>query len=237
MSFATTRWSMVHAAGAEDGSQQAREALEELSERYWFPIYAFVRRQVSSAEQAEDLTQGFFCELLEKSELARADATRGRFRSFLLTAARHYLVRKKEHEGALKRGGGRSVLSLDRSLGESRLAHEPADARTPERAFEHAWAVSQLEAAMARLQTEYEGSGRGALFHALKPWLSGKPAGDQASLARSLDMQPGACKVALHRLRQRMGLALRAEVSETVSTPAEVDEELALLFAALSHSP
>ena len=225
---------MIRAAGAMDGSREAQLALGELSERYWFPIYAFVRRREADAQRAEDLTQGFFCELIEKDELARVDRQRGRFRSFLLTALRHYMVRQKEHAGALKRGGAHSVLSLDRTQGESRLAWAADEGLTPEEAFERDWAVCQLEAAMARLQAEYEGSGRGQLFEALRPWLAGQPEQDQASLAQDLGMQPGALKVALHRLRQRMGLAVRAEVAETVEGPAEVDEELALLFRALS---
>ena len=222
------------AARNEDEEQTARAALAELSERYWYPIYAFLRRQVRDADRAEDLTQGFFCELIEKSELARADPDRGRFRSFLLTAARHYLARQKENEAALKRGGGHTLLSFDRQAGESRLSFEPADYRTPERAFEHDWAVNQLEAAIERLRLEYESSGRSELFAALKPWLSGQPEGDQTTLAKQLGMEPSACKVALHRLRRRMGLALRAEVAETVESPREVDEELALLFRALA---
>ena len=236
--FATTRWSLVCSAGrpSDEGTGVMAAALEELCERYWYPIYAFIRRRVGDVDQAEDLTQGFFCELLEKSELARADRERGRFRSFLLTAARHYLARQKEREGALKRGGGRTLLSIDRTLGESRLSHEPVDERTPERAFERDWALSQLERALERLQAEYESTGRGELFAGLKPWLSGHGVGDQAKLAGELGMEPGACKVALHRLRRRLALALRAEVAETVETPDQVDEELGLLFEALSRA-
>jgi DNA-directed RNA polymerase specialized sigma24 family protein len=201
---------MVCAAGSMEPGKldSAHAALAELTERYWYPIYAFMRRQSGDSHQAEDLTQGFFCELIEKSGLARADPERGRFRTFLLTAGRHYMARQKEHDGALKRGGGRTLLAFGRKLGESRMSMEPSDGRTPERAFERDWA--------------------------LKPWLSGQGDGDQAELAQRLGLELSACKVALHRLRKRMGLSLRAEVAETVETPAEVDAELALLFEALA---
>src|SRR6185312_471387 len=142
--FATTRWSLI--AAAQDASAPAaRQALADLCSAYWFPVYAYVRRRGHDHHAAQDLTQGFFARLLEKKDLAAADRTRGRFRSFLLTACQHFLANQHDHDTAKKRGGGRVHVALDFTSADGRYSHEPADATTPERLFARQWALGLLE--------------------------------------------------------------------------------------------
>jgi RNA polymerase sigma-70 factor (ECF subfamily) len=235
MSFRTTRWTVVRAAsGAPSGERRA--ALETLCTGYWPPVYAFVRRQGASPVQAEDLTQAFFARLLEKDDLRLADPERGRFRSFLLGALRHFLANEHERERAAKRGGGRAPLSLDadalRSL-EGELQHEPAASPTPEREFERAWAGAVLARARARLAGEQEQAGRLAHWQALEPRLSNaNDRGHGAELAARLGISENAVRVALHRLRKRFGELVRDEVRDTVG-PGEVEDEVHQLLRAL----
>jgi RNA polymerase sigma-70 factor (ECF subfamily) len=231
--FATTRWSLVRASGGEDSG--AHEALQVLCRTYWYPLYAYVRRRGFQPAAAQDHTQAFFTHLLEGERIQSADPDRGRFRSFLLKSLQNFLSSERRRERAEKRGGGRPLLPLDFEQGEERYLKEPADTDTPERLFERRWALTLLETTLARLHDEYGESGKGALFAALQPHLHGDS--DRmplAELAVSLGTSPEAIKVAAHRLRRRYRDLLRQEISETVDSPEEVDDELRRLMNALS---
>ena len=230
--FATTRWSLG-AAATDPSGPAAGQALADLCAVYWYPVYAYVRRRGHGHHRAEDLTQAFFARLLETNDLAAADRTRGRFRSFLLAACQHFLANQHDRETAKKRGGGVRPLPIDFAVGEGRYAREPADLHAPERTFEREWAVALLDQVLGELKAEYAGSGRGKLFDALKGCLAGGADVGYAALAKELGMTEGAVKVAVHRLRQRYGDRLRAAIAETVATADAVDDEIRDLFAAL----
>lgn len=231
--FATTRWSIVVAAGAAEDTE-GHAALESLCRAYWYPLYAFERRGGTPAADAQDMVQGFFAELLEKDYLRQADRERGRFRTFLLAAFRHYASKERERARALKRGGGRRLLPLDFEDGESRYLREPADARTPETVYERRWALTLLDETLGRLRQEHDLAGRGDLFQALRGTLSGGDAPPYAEIGRRLSMSEGAVKVAVHRLRRRYREVLRALIAETVAEPSAVDDEIRHLLAALA---
>ncbi len=231
--FATTRWSIVVAAGAA-ADTEGRAALESLCRSYWYPLYAFERRGGTPAADAQDLVQGFFAELLEKDYLRQADRERGRFRTFLLAAFRHFASKEREKARALKRGGGRKALPLDFEDGESRYLLEPADERTPERIYERRWALTLLDETLDRLRTEHDVAGRADLFEALRGTLSGGETAPYADLGARLGMSEGAVKVAVHRLRKRYREVLRSLIAETVAEPGDVDDEIRHLLDALA---
>lgn len=232
--FATTHWTMVLRATASD-TTNARNALEQLCQIYWYPLYAHVRRRGHSVEDAQDLTQEFFARLLERQWLARADESKGRFRTFLLTALERFLANEWDKARALKRGGGRQFVPVQLDTAETRYGVEPADQRTPEQAFEYRWAVTLLEEVLKGLEAEFRREGEAELFAALRPCLVGDRASQPyADLAAKLGMSESAVKVAVHRLRQRYRARLRAEVANTVLAPAEVDEEMRHLFNVLA---
>jgi RNA polymerase sigma-70 factor (ECF subfamily) len=231
--FANTRWSVVAAAG-QGGSPESQEALATLCEMYWYPLYAYARRRSRSAHDAQDLTQAFFAELLEKGYLQAADPERGRFRSYLLTAFKHFLSKERERGNAQKRGGGRPVLSLDFELGESRYHLEPVDNATPESLYERGWALGILQQSLARLRQEMANAGKERLFECLKGVLAGESVHESyARIGEQLSISEPAVKVAVHRLRRRYQELLRAEIAQTVASPEEIDEELRGLFAAV----
>lgn len=231
--FPTTRWSRIVAAGDAD-APEAADALAELCAAYWYPIYAFIRRQGNDPDAALDLTQDYFARLLERRPFATADPTRGRFRAFLRADCRHFLAHRREHDGAQRRGGGRQILSIDARDAEGRYLLEPSHDRTPERLFDRAWALALLEGVLAALRREYEDSDRGATFEALKGVLTdGRLPTSQADLARQLNTTEAAIQVAVHRLRHRYRDAIRASIAATVADEAEVDDELRDLFSAL----
>ena len=229
--FATTQWSLVLRAGGGAGAG-ADAALALLCQRYWPPLYGYVRRRVPDVESAQDLTQEFFVRLLEKNALAAADPQRGRFRAFLLTAMKNFLENARDHDRAQKRGGGRRPISLDWEQGESRLRIEPISTDTPERIFEREWTHRLLELVLDRLSAEYARSGKGALFGRLAGFLADAGAG-YAGAAADLGMTEPAVRQAVHRLRKRYRALLRDEVARTLGDPADVDAELRSLFAAL----
>ncbi len=231
--FATTRWSLVAAAGRPT-SPEAGRALEALCGAYWYPLYAHARRRGLDADLAQDRTQAFFARLLEKGDLAVADRARGRFRSFLLAAFEHFLANARDYDHAAIRGGGRPSLSLDFAAGESRLGLEPSHETTPERIFDRQWALTLLDRALARLRDEYHAAGKGPLFDALTPSLAGDRGTPYVEVAARLGMTEGAVKVAAHRLRARGRDLVRDEIAQTVASPDEIDDELGQLFAALS---
>ena len=237
--FATTRWTLVAAAGKTD-APEARRALGELCRLYWYPLYAFVRRRGHDADEALDLTQGFFTRLIEKNDLADVDRSRGRFRSWLLASMKHYLANEWDRATAQKRGGGRAVYSIDIDPGdaERRYRHEPAHSLTPERIFDRRWALTTLEQALEELKLACEREGKAKLFEALRPTLTADAWGDAApyrDLADQLGMSEGAVKVAAHRMRRDYRDVLRRIISETVKAPEDVDDEIRDLFAALGR--
>jgi RNA polymerase sigma-70 factor (ECF subfamily) len=237
--FATTHWSMVvsaagHRTGAARPSEAAR-ALAALCENYWFPLYAFVRRAGYAADDAQDLTQEFFLRLLSQNYLAAADPERGRFRSFLLGAMKHFLAHQRRRQSTQKRGGGRPTISLDFQSGEERYRRlEPADPLTPERLYEKRWALALLDLVLGRLREEFQAAGKLPLFDALKPFLAGetqKPA--YLEIGETLGMSEGAVKMAVHRLRRRYRELLKEEIARTIVEPDTVEDELRELLAAL----
>ncbi len=233
-SFQTTHWSVVLAAG-QSATPHAEAALESLCRSYWYPLYAYVRRQGHRPEDAQDLTQEFFARLLEKEYLKLADAGRGRFRSFLLKSLQHFLVNEWVRGQAQKRGGGQKLLSLDEAAGERSYLQEPAEQLPPESLYDKRWAMTLLERAMEQLRANYAAAGKRELFDRLQSLLlSEGSAQAYQELAGPLGLSEGAVKVALHRLRQRFRDAVRSEIAQTVATPAEVDEELRCLMAAMS---
>jgi RNA polymerase sigma-70 factor (ECF subfamily) len=231
--FASTRWSLVAAAGQRD-SPESEAALASLCRLYWYPLYAYARRHLSRVEDAQDLTQEFFARLLEKEYLRQADRRRGRFRSFLLTAFKHFLAKEQERANAQKRGGGRKPLPLDFQTGEQRYQHEPSHEATAETLYERGWALTLLEQALARLREEQAASGKERLFESLRGTLTGADSPrPYAELAAELGLSEEAIKVTVHRLRRRYGELLRAEIAQTVTTAEEVEDELRDLFAAV----
>jgi RNA polymerase sigma-70 factor (ECF subfamily) len=231
--FASTRWSLVAAAGRRESPESAA-ALASLCRLYWYPLYAYARRRLPTAEDAQDLTQDFFARLMEKEYLRQADPQRGSFRSFLLTAFKHFLAKERDRANAQKRGGGRAHLSLDFQAGERRFQLEPAHATDAEALYERRWALTLLEQTLARLRDELTRAGKAPLFEALKGTLTGEDAPrPYAELAKEMGLSAEAVKVTVHRLRRRYGELLRAEIAQTVSSPVEVEEELRSLFAAL----
>ena len=230
--FSTTHWSLVLSAG-DAATPESRAALGALCEVYWYPVYAYVRRRGYSVEDARDLTQAFFARLLEKNDLRAADPARGRFRSFLLTAVRHFLSNQRDWQSALKRGGGQPTLQLDFASGEERYIREPSDQLDPERIFERRWAMEVLESALRRLEADCARTGDTRQFEILKPCLTDNTSDvSYAAIGATLGMSEGAVGVAVHRLRRRFGVALRQEVAQIVSEPL-VDDELRCLLRAL----
>jgi RNA polymerase sigma factor (sigma-70 family) len=234
--FATTHWTAVLAAG-RGSSPQADVALEELCRSYWYPLYAFVRRQGHSREDAEDLTQGFFARLLEKNYLEGVSSDRGKFRSFLLMAFKRFVANEWDHANRQKRGGGAMPLSLDWQDADQRYQIIPVDALSPDKLYDRAWAVTVLEQVITRLRDESAAEGRTRQYEQLKAFLMvGKSDIPYAQAAAALELTEGAVRVAVHRLRQRYRELLRKEIAQTLSDPAQINEEMQALFSALSES-
>jgi DNA-directed RNA polymerase specialized sigma24 family protein len=231
--FATTRWSLVLAAGQPTSARSA-EALASLCELYWYPVYAFIRRQGYRAEDGADLTQAFFARVLEKNYFHDADPARGRFRAFLCASIRHFLSNERDRARALKRGGNQPPISLDLQTAEGRYQFEPRDDLTPEKLFDRHWALMLLERVLARLRDEHVSAGKADLFDLLNGFLTGDSRtvayGD---VAKTSGMTEGAVKVAVHRLRRRFRDALVQEIAETVSDPGDIDAEIEYLLKAV----
>ncbi|MGC9941361.1 MAG: sigma-70 family RNA polymerase sigma factor [Verrucomicrobiota bacterium] len=232
--FATTHWTAVLAAGRAD-SQQANVALEELCRTYWYPLYAYVRRQGHSREDAEDLTQGFFARLLEKNYLEGITSDRGKFRAFLLVAVKRYVANEWDRAKCQKRGGGELPLSLDWQDADNRYQITPADHLSPDKLYDRAWALTVLERVITRLRDEHGAEGKASQYEQLKPFLMvGKGEIPYAKAATSLELSEGAVRVAVHRLRRRYRELLREEITQTLANPAQADEEMQALFSALA---
>jgi DNA-directed RNA polymerase specialized sigma24 family protein len=224
--FPTTRWSLVLAARHAD-APGARAALSSLCEQYWQPVFAYVRRQGYADDEAQDLTQGFFARLIEKAYVADADQNRGRFRAFLLTSCRHYLLNEVDRERAQKRGGGLRRVAIDDI--------DVIDAETPERVYQRQWSRALLAAVLDDVRKRYVADGGERLFDRLSVFLtSGEEAGTHAAAAIDLAMTPGAVKVAIHRLRRRYRQVLWRRVAETVASESEVEDEIRILLASVA---
>jgi RNA polymerase sigma factor (sigma-70 family) len=231
--FATTHWTVVMAA-ADTAGGEAEAALAELCETYWFPLYAFVRRFGHTAEDARDLTQEFFHQLLTKKTYKVADRQRGRFRTFLLTSLKNFLANEHEKAHRQKRAGSATHFSLDFQDAEGRYLHEPSHAITPERMFEREWAKALLDRVLTRLRNEFVATGQGERFDVLSAHLVQPEDGDTlVSLAGELKLSHGAVKVAMHRLRTRFRTVCREEIAILVGGVDEVDGEVKHLFTML----
>jgi RNA polymerase sigma factor (sigma-70 family) len=226
--FATTRWTMVRAAGASAG-----DALETLCSAYWFPLYAYVRRHGFSKEDAEDLTQAFFAKLLKRQDFAELKQENGRFRAFLLAALKNFLSNERDRAGRLKRGGAITHFTLDWQSADTQFQISDSSKPSPDQAFDREWAVALLELVIVRLRDEWTADGKAERFEQMKIFLtSGKGEISYAQAAADLRMEEGALRVAAHRLRKRYRELLRHEVAHTLSDPAMVEEELAVLLGA-----
>jgi RNA polymerase sigma-70 factor (ECF subfamily) len=232
--FPITTWTLVLSAGRHTDAQDS-DALAALCERYWYPLYAYIRRRGYPVEQAQDLTQEFFARVLEKRYIERADRSKGRFRTFLLSALTYFLFDEMDRHQALKRGSGARALPFETRNGEEIYRREPSHNETPERIFERRWALALLERVLARLRGEFEAVGQAARFERLKGFLLGADKDiPYSELAGELHTTEGALKVAVHRLRKRYRELLRAEIAETVSVPEEIEGEIRYLACALA---
>lgn len=226
--FPTTQWTLVERAAAEDPEDRAR-ALAEICSLYWPPVYAYIRSKGHAPHDAEDLTQDFFADLLRRNGLARADASHGKLRSYLLTATKNHLVNAYHHAHTQKRGGKAVILPMDAAEAESRcLVQDPAGSSNPERVYEQQWAITLMESVVSTLEKRYTGKGQAALFHALKPCISvnRSPSSVPEALLQELGMNENALRVAAHRLRQRYADLLRQTVKSTLGHGADVEEEI-----------
>ncbi|PAW84055.1 MAG: RNA polymerase subunit sigma-24 [Pedosphaera sp. Tous-C6FEB] len=230
--FHTTRWTQVRQAKAE--SPEGRRALHELCEAYYEPVAAFLRCQLRDADAARDLAHDFFATVLEGGAITRADQDRGRFRSYLLGAVKHFVSHHHEAARRLKRGGGVEPVSLHDTEADEARAVADMSVLSPDAAFDRQWALTVLARALEALRAECAAEGRAAFFEGVKPWLTGEAAhGDQTALAASCGMNANALKVAVHRLKRRFREVLKAEVAGTLDDPGAVEDELRSLFAAL----
>jgi RNA polymerase sigma factor (sigma-70 family) len=229
-SFTTTRWSVVLEAQTE--SPTAQGALEKLCQIYWPPIYGFVQKKGIDPEEAKDITQEFFADLLEHRNLTAVRKEKGRFRSYLLGALKYFLADEHRRAMAIKRGRGQRFIPLEELNGDERVGVEPADSLTAEQVYERRWASTLLERVLGLLKKEYVAAGNSALFDCLKQLLPDEPGSpSQADIAGQLGMTSNAVRQAFHRFRQRYQSLLRQEIAHTVATPGDVEDELRHLIA------
>ena len=225
--FAATRWTLV--VQAQGRTPEARAALSDLCAAYYTPVQEFIRQWLRGADKADDLTQEFFAEILSRGGVDGANPGRGRFRSFLLGAVKHFLSHARERERTLKRGGGVEFQSLDDAGGDAADAGLPPDA-----AFDRQWALTLLSRTMDALEEQFAAEEKGETFRVLKPWLTGDADTPQAEAGAALGLSDTAVKVAIHRLRHRFRQQLRAELAATLDSAEMVEEEMGHLFAALA---
>jgi RNA polymerase sigma factor (sigma-70 family) len=229
--FTTTHWSVVLAAG-ETTSPAAQQALETLCRAYWYPLYAYTRREGYTPHDAQDLTQAFFARLLEKDYLASVQREKGKFRSFLLACLRHFLSDERDRARAQKRGGGQALVSFDEQVAENQYRLEPTDEKSAEKLFDRRWALTVLDQARARLRAEYVRAGKTGFYESLAVLEAGGPdTPSYAEVAAQLRATESAVKSALYRLRQRYRELVREGIAQTVADPAEIDEEIRYLIA------
>jgi RNA polymerase sigma-70 factor (ECF subfamily) len=231
--FQTTEWSLVLAAG-QGGSPTAEDALARLCALYWYPVFAFVRRKGHAPEDAQDLTQGFFARLIEKGDLGDADRSRGRFRTFLLTACQHYLANERDREITKKRGGGQTPVPIDTAVAERRYERALSHDETPERVYDRQWCLTLLDGVFETLRDEYKDDGKAELFDRLKDFVNAdEDAGTHADAARDLKTTAGAVKVAVHRMRKRFREELLRRVADTLGPGQDVEDEIRQLLGTL----
>ena len=234
--FPHTRWSVVLAATRE-GSPESAAALETLCRAYWYPLYVCVRRCGHSPHDAQDLTQEFFCRLLQKHWLRAADPAKGRLRTFLITALKRFMAKEWRRASARKRGSGKVQVPIDTAFAESRYAADPAGPCTPEEAFDRQWALTLLDLTVQRLQAEFAAAGKAGDFDALKSCLAAAHGTiDYSSIAGQLQVSEGAARVAAHRLRKRFRELYREEISRTLSEDTDVEAELRYLAQVLARA-
>ena len=232
--FLTTRWTLVMRARGE--APEARAALSDLCGAYWMPVYRFLRREGRDDDQSRELTQEFFSRLLAGSTLEKADPGKGRFRSYLLGALKHFLSDHRRSEGRQKRGGDAVIESIEAGGTATSPGMQVADpaAEVSDTWFDRHWALAVMERGLDSVRESFQQAGKGKQFEVLKPWLIGDVEGlSQAAAAAKLEMSPGAVKVAVHRMRQKFGEAIRREIAETVDTEDEIAGELRYLIEAL----
>jgi RNA polymerase sigma factor (sigma-70 family) len=219
---------------AQGESPAAQQALEKLCRVYWRPIYSFVRRQGAAPDEAQDLTQGFFALLLERRDLRTARKEKGRLRSYLLTAVKHFLADERRRAMAIKRGRGERLIPLEEMRSEEQSGLEPSDPFTAERIYERRWASTLLDRVLSRLEDKYRERGNGALFDSFNQLLGDEPgAPSQADIAAQLGMTENAVSQAFHRFRQSYQSLLREEIAQTVATPGDIENELRYLIAVI----
>ena len=236
--FRTTDWSVV-LLSAQTQLPGSRIALADLCRLYWYPLYAFVRRRGHNAEDAQDLTQGFFLSLLERKSLRQVGPERGKFRSFLLASLKNYLSDAFDRDHSIKRGGQIEFVALDLEEGEERYREDPVDFLTAERIFDARWAMTLLSHAIERLRQEYSSQGKGTFIEALQPFLdptNSKRLPTYEEAAERLEVSLGGVKTLIHRLRKRYSELLREEVARTVTDPRAIDDEIHALCEALIAS-
>lgn len=227
--FHTTRWTRVCEAKAD--SEEGRRALADLCDAYYEPVLAFLRCELRHADAAQEMSQAFFAEMLGGSSIRGAERERGRFRSYLLGAVKHFTARQRESAGRMKRGGGWESVSLD---AEEALQVSDTRQNTPDAEFDRQWAVTVLARGLEGLRLECQAEGRDAFFERVKPLLTGDGQhGDHAALAAASGMNLDAFRMAVHRLKKRLRQCVKAEVAGTLDDPAMVQEEMQSLFAAL----
>jgi len=235
--FATTNWSAVVCAGAAT-TTESLEALDRLCRQYWQPLYYFVRRRGFNEQDAQDLTQGFFAQLLENHSIGAADRERGRFRTFLLAALENYLANEWDRARRQKRGGGQQILSLENTEdAEAGYQHLPSDQATPSQLYDRRWAQAVLETVLRRLREEFEQRDGSGKFEVLMQFLfSDRGEISYADAATRVGLSESATKSAIYRLRQRYGTLFAEEIAQTVAQPEEVDDEIRELLSALETS-
>jgi RNA polymerase sigma-70 factor (ECF subfamily) len=230
-------WTTVRAAGQQDGSLKAELALERLCRTYWYPLYAFLRQQGKSPEDAEDLTQAFFAHLMEKDALKNVVPERGRFRSFLLSALKNFVRDNWKKEQALKRGGGARLIELDAQVAEDRYQYELVERLDPEKLFQRRWALTLLEGVVARLEDEYTLKSKKQLFTRIQPFLFDKKTEiPQSEIAKELGLKEATLNTEVYRLRQRYREILREEIGQTVSSQEDIEAEMREIFAVIQES-
>lgn len=232
--FATTRWTIVlRAGGSLDGS--ATVALEELCRIYWFPLYGYVRGRGYSREDAEDMTQGFFTQLLRRDDFSGLGEQKGKFRAFLLASLKHYIANEYDRSSALKRGGGVNPLSLDWEAAEKKFQVVDESAGSPDQLFDRQWALALLERVLARLEREWMDKGKTALFQSLKDFLTvNRDDGLYGTVSAKMGVTENYLRVAAHRLHKRYRELLKEEIAHTLSEPDFVEEELKNLMQIFS---
>ena len=231
--FATTHWSVVLAAANRE-TPEAAAALERLCSTYWYPLYAYIRREGYDVADAQDLTQSFFYHILSRRFLQKASREKGKFRSFMLGSLKFFLADELARLQAQKRGGGRPLVFLDAQSAEERYRSEPVDVMDAERLFERRWAIALLNRVLERLEEEFAEAGKSQVIDRFRQFLLGEQdAATYREVGAALGMTEGAVKVAVHRMRERYRELFREEIAQTVVDPAEIEDEMRHVFAVL----